>query len=94
MKSHGIGVGYRYPHDYEGADIQQQYLPDLLVERTYYVPTGEGMERLIGERLERVRQARTSGPPRKARRSGPDVDHMRVARDVTKARGSAERSQG
>ena len=22
MKSHGIGVGYRYPHDYEGADAE------------------------------------------------------------------------
>ena len=30
MKSHGIGVGYRYPHDFEGADVDQQYLPDEL----------------------------------------------------------------
>ena len=30
MKQHGIGVGYRYPHDYEGADVDQQYLPDEL----------------------------------------------------------------
>ena len=32
MKQHGIGVGYRYPHDFEGADVEQQYLPDELVE--------------------------------------------------------------
>ncbi len=92
MRSHGIGVGYRYPHDYEGADVEQQYLPDLLAERRYYVPTGEGMERLIGERLERIEAARTAGPARKARREGPQVDHMRVARDVTKAREGAKRS--
>ena len=30
MKQHGIGVGYRYPHDFEGADVDQQYLPDAL----------------------------------------------------------------
>ena len=30
MKQHGIGVGYRYPHDFEGADVEQQYLPDEL----------------------------------------------------------------
>ena len=30
MKQHGIGVGYQYPHDFEGADVEQQYLPDEL----------------------------------------------------------------
>jgi putative ATPase len=94
MKSHGIGVGYRYPHDYEGADVDQQYLPDLLAGRTYYVPTGEGMERLIGERLGRIREGRAAGSPRKTRSTGPHVDHMRVARDVTKAREASKRSGG
>jgi len=27
MKQHGIGVGYRYSHDYEGADVEQQWPP-------------------------------------------------------------------
>jgi putative ATPase len=91
MKSHGIGVGYRFPHDYEGADVDQQYLPDLLADRRYYVPTGEGMERLIGERLERIRAARAAGAPRRGRGAGPDVDPMRVARGVAKAREEARR---
>ena len=90
MRSHGIGVGYRYPHDYEGADVDQQYLPDLLRDQRYYVPAGEGMERLIGERLERIRDARTAGAPRKARAAGSPVDHMQVARGVTKAREAAK----
>ncbi|MFN8520013.1 MAG: replication-associated recombination protein A [Chloroflexota bacterium] len=94
MKSHGIGVGYRYPHDYEGADVDQQYLPDLLAGRSYYAPTSEGMERLIGERLGRIREARAAGSPRTARRPGPGVDHMRVARDATKAREASRRSGG
>ncbi len=90
MRSHGIGVGYRFPHDYEGGDVDQQYLPDLLVDRRYYVPTEEGMERLIGERLERIRDARAAGGPRKTRSNGPAVDSMQVARGVTKAREAAK----
>jgi putative ATPase len=90
MRSHGIGVGYRLPHDYEGGDVDQRYLPELLADRRYYVPNGEGMERLIGERLERIREARAAGPARKARPTGPAVDHMKVARGVTKAREAAK----
>jgi putative ATPase len=30
---------YRYPHDYPGARVEQQYLPDGLVGRRYYRPT-------------------------------------------------------
>jgi len=91
MRSHGIGVGYRMPHDYEGGDVDQRYLPDLLAERRYYRPTSEGMERLIGERLERMREARVAGPARRARGTGPAVDHMRVAGDAT---GRARRPGG
>ena len=64
--------------------------PTPLADRRYYVPTGEGMERLIGERLERIREARTTGAPSKARSTGPAVDHMQVARGVTKAREAAK----
>ncbi len=32
----GHGVGYRYPHDYPDAQVDQQYLPDELAGRTYY----------------------------------------------------------
>ena len=44
MKQHGIGVGYRYSHDFDGADVDQQYLPDALVARRYYLPTDQGYE--------------------------------------------------
>ena len=47
MKQHGIGVGYRYPHDFEGADVDQQYLPDALADRRYYLPTDQGYESTI-----------------------------------------------
>jgi putative ATPase len=86
MKSHGIGVGYRLPHDYEGADVEQQYLPELLRDRRYYRPTDQGMERLIGERLDRLAEARASGTTRRDRSGAPQVDSMRVASGVMRAR--------
>jgi putative ATPase len=58
MTRHGIGVGYRYPHDFEGADVEQQYLPDELAGRRYYLPTDQGYEATIGERMNRRADAR------------------------------------
>ena len=59
MKRHGIGVGYKYPHDYPGADVEQQYLPDRLVGTRYYEPSDQGFERQLGELMERRRERRT-----------------------------------
>src|SRR4051794_20417949 len=64
MKAHGIGVGYRYPHEFEGADVDQQYLPDELAGHRYYHPSDEGSERRIAELMEQRRERRASGPPR------------------------------
>ncbi len=30
--------GYKYPHDYPNAHVEQQYLPDKLKDKTYYIP--------------------------------------------------------
>jgi putative ATPase len=57
-KEHGYGKGYLYPHDFEGADVEQQYLPDELAGRVYYEPSEEGLEKQIGERLQRLRRQR------------------------------------
>ena len=61
MKSHGIGVGYKYPHDFPGADVEQQYLPDRLAGRRYYEPSDQGFERQLGELMERRRERRANG---------------------------------
>jgi putative ATPase len=58
MRSHGIGVGYRLPHDYEGADVDQQYLPDALADRRYYEPSEQGWEQRIRERMDALLAAR------------------------------------
>lgn len=44
MKDLGYGKGYLYAHDFEGAVVEQQYLPDGLVGREYYKPTDRGYE--------------------------------------------------
>jgi putative ATPase len=61
MRSHGIGVGYRLPHDYEGADVDQQYLPDELLGTRYYEPTEEGWEARIRERMDALLERRGRG---------------------------------
>jgi putative ATPase len=69
MKQHGIGVGYRYPHDFEGADVEQQYLPDELADRRYYLPTDQGYEATLSARQaardEARAAAKTAGRPRR-----------------------------
>ncbi len=57
-REHGWGRGYRYPHDFENGDVDQQYLPDELAGRVFYDPSDQGMEIQIGERLARIRRAR------------------------------------
>jgi putative ATPase len=90
MKSHGIGVNYRYPHDYEGADVEQQYLPDRLVGRRYYRPTEQGYERTIGERMAARDDARATARERgrtpKNQTPAPEVNAMGAASRVNRTR--------
>jgi len=58
MKHHGIGIGYKFPHHFEGADVDQRYLPDELGDRRYYLPTDQGYEATISERMARRVAAR------------------------------------
>ena len=71
MKQHGIGVGYRYSHDFEGADVEQQYLPDELAERRYYLPTDQGYEATIGGRMAGRAEARAAAKAAGANPEGP-----------------------
>ena len=36
MEKHGYGQGYKYPHDYPGNYVEQQYLPDKMLGTKYY----------------------------------------------------------
>ena len=37
MAQEGYGVGYKYPHDYPGHWVEQQYLPDKMLGTQYYI---------------------------------------------------------
>ena len=37
METFGYGEGYKYPHDYPGHWIEQQYLPDKMLGTKYYI---------------------------------------------------------
>ncbi|MFQ5494846.1 MAG: replication-associated recombination protein A [Phycisphaerae bacterium] len=50
----GAGRGYRYPHDYAGGIVSQDYLG---VEKVYYSPTDHGAEARLRETLEGVRNS-------------------------------------
>ena len=51
MKDLGYAEGYKYAHDYEGAHVEQSYLPERLRGRVYYRPTDRGLEAEIRKRL-------------------------------------------
>ena len=44
MKNLGYHEGYKYPHDYPGSFVVQQYLPNNLLGRKYYIPKESGYE--------------------------------------------------
>lgn len=52
-KEFGHGQGYKYPHDFENHFVEQQYF-DEPVE--FYVPTNQGYEVKISERLNKIRK--------------------------------------
>ena len=40
-------AGYKYPHNYTGGYVDQQYLPDKLKDRVYYTPSEYGFEKTV-----------------------------------------------
>ena len=53
---YGFGKNYKYPHEFPGHYVEQNYLPDELKGRIYYEPDGQGKEAEIKERLEKIRK--------------------------------------
>ena len=46
----GRGVGYKYPHNYDNHFVEQQYLPDELINKEFYIPSNQGAEKKIIKR--------------------------------------------
>jgi putative ATPase len=53
MRQMGHGQGYKYAHDYPDHFVKQQNLPPFLQGKRYYVPTDEGYEKEIADRLKK-----------------------------------------
>jgi putative ATPase len=58
MKALGYGQGYKYAHDFEGAQVDQSHLPDSLRGRRYYRPTDRGHEARLKQRMDEWAQQR------------------------------------
>lgn len=50
----GRGTGYLYAHDFPNHYVKQQYLPDELVGRKFYLPSEQGYEKQIREHLQKI----------------------------------------
>jgi putative ATPase len=55
MRDIGYGKEYKYPHNFEGHYVVEEYLPEELKGKVYYTPAESGAEKEIKERLEEWR---------------------------------------
>jgi putative ATPase len=67
----GSGIGYEYPHDDPRGYLDQQYLPDELAGRRYYVPRAHGAE---GNLAKRWRERRGEPDPDLQGKSSPQEE--------------------
>src|SRR3984893_10749367 len=63
MKNIGYGAGYKYAHNFDEKVTDMSCLPDNLVSRLYYKPTGEGFESRLRRRLEEIRKIKSRTAP-------------------------------
>ena len=46
----GSGAQYKYPHDFPGHWVAQEYMPPEVAGRRYYTPSDQGQEAKLRER--------------------------------------------
>ncbi len=51
----GHGLGYQYAHNFENHYVEQQYLPDEIKERRFYIPSDNGYEQKIQEYFKKIK---------------------------------------
>ncbi|BAF59233.1 ATPase [Pelotomaculum thermopropionicum SI] len=47
----GHGMGYKYPHDYPGHYVSQEYLPPNMAGKRFYQPSENGLEKEIKKKM-------------------------------------------
>ena len=51
----GDGIGYRYPHDFANNWVDQNYLPNELLQRTFWKPSLNGWENYRSDKLRELK---------------------------------------
>jgi putative ATPase len=59
MKNIGYGKGYQYAHDIEDKVADMECLPESLAGKTYYLPTDQGFEARLRQRMEEIRRIKS-----------------------------------
>lgn len=54
-RSLGKGQGYLYPHDYPNSYVKQNYMPDAIKDKKYYVPKENKFEQAILEHFKKIK---------------------------------------
>lgn len=70
MKEQGFAKGYSWDHECEDAFSGQEYFPEGVSERVYFVPVQRGFERELERRLEYFNRLREE---RRVQKKSPDV---------------------
>jgi putative ATPase len=63
MKKFGYGKGYRYAHEQEDKVADMPCLPDSLAGRRYYLPTDQGFEARLRQRIEEISRIKAKRKP-------------------------------
>ncbi len=56
-KALGHGQGYKYPHDFPGHHVEQEYMPEHI---NFYEPSDQGFDAVIAQRLKEWRKKKKS----------------------------------
>jgi putative ATPase len=70
MKSLGYGGGYKYPHNFEGHYVPEDYLPEALRTRRFYTPSRNGEEAELADRYEAIQRQLAERTPREPGEEG------------------------
>ncbi|MBR6523566.1 MAG: replication-associated recombination protein A [Clostridia bacterium] len=55
-KKLGKSIGYKYPHSYPGHYVEQQYLPDKIKDKIYYVPGENKIEQAAADYMKKIKE--------------------------------------
>ena len=54
-KKLGKSIGYKYPHSYPGHYVEQQYLPDKIKDKIYYIPGENKIEQAAADYMKKIK---------------------------------------